>query len=120
MSGIVLAIYSFDGYTEVCCVLLFFFSSISRHTSCPLVTGVQTCALPICHVLVRHSLVESPFMQGRGSKHSHQPDAAGRTESPLMQGRGSKHAAALALQLARRGRPSCRGVDRNASKARSK
>src|SRR3546814_1585251 len=25
----------------------FFFSSISRHTRCALVTGVQTCALPI-------------------------------------------------------------------------
>src|SRR3546814_9632424 len=28
-------------------VLLFFFSSIRRHTVCALVTGVQTCALPI-------------------------------------------------------------------------
>src|SRR3546814_4615100 len=28
-------------------MLLFFFSSRSRHTSCALVTGVQTCALPI-------------------------------------------------------------------------
>src|SRR3546814_3184933 len=27
---------------------LFFFSSIRRHTRCALVTGVQTCALPIC------------------------------------------------------------------------
>src|SRR3546814_10562148 len=26
---------------------MFFFSSRSRHTSCALVTGVQTCALPI-------------------------------------------------------------------------
>src|SRR3546814_4248314 len=29
-------------------VWLFFFSSRIRHTSCALVTGVQTCALPIC------------------------------------------------------------------------
>src|SRR3546814_4754486 len=29
------------------CVCLFFFSSIRRHTRCALVTGVQTCALPI-------------------------------------------------------------------------
>src|SRR3546814_4440467 len=28
--------------------LSFFFSSRRRHTSCALVTGVQTCALPIC------------------------------------------------------------------------
>src|SRR3546814_6110336 len=38
----------------MCCVLLtvillifFFFSSRRRHTRCALVTGVQTCALPI-------------------------------------------------------------------------
>src|SRR3546814_9273651 len=29
------------------CCLLFFFSSRRRHTRCALVTGVQTCALPI-------------------------------------------------------------------------
>src|SRR3546814_4784123 len=28
---------------------LFFFSSRRRHTRCALVTGVQTCALPICY-----------------------------------------------------------------------
>src|SRR3546814_2470786 len=28
-------------------IFLFFFSSRRRHTSCALVTGVQTCALPI-------------------------------------------------------------------------
>src|SRR3546814_9328620 len=28
---------------------LFFFSSRRRHTRCALVTGVQTCALPISH-----------------------------------------------------------------------
>src|SRR3546814_2073826 len=41
----------------VSCVLLFwdvvcfFFSSRRRHTRCALVTGVQTCALPICQQL---------------------------------------------------------------------
>src|SRR3546814_6609515 len=29
------------------CCLVFFFSSRRRHTRCALVTGVQTCALPI-------------------------------------------------------------------------
>src|SRR3546814_5294937 len=35
--------------SRVCCVLLlvFFCSSRRRHTRCALVTGVQTCALPI-------------------------------------------------------------------------
>src|SRR3546814_5809808 len=32
------------------CVLFCFFSSRRRHTRCALVTGVQTCALPICEV----------------------------------------------------------------------
>src|SRR3546814_14727542 len=31
--------------------LLFFFSSRRRHTSCALVTGVQTCALPIARAI---------------------------------------------------------------------
>src|SRR3546814_4517966 len=29
-------------------MFVFFFSSRRRHTRCALVTGVQTCALPIC------------------------------------------------------------------------
>src|SRR3546814_20682528 len=29
-------------------IICFFFSSRRRHTRCALVTGVQTCALPIC------------------------------------------------------------------------
>src|SRR3546814_6535502 len=29
-------------------LFVFFFSSRRRHTRCALVTGVQTCALPIC------------------------------------------------------------------------
>src|SRR3546814_4936861 len=31
----------------LCLVFIFFFSSRRRHTRCALVTGVQTCALPI-------------------------------------------------------------------------
>src|SRR3546814_19111287 len=34
----------------MCCY--FFFSSRSRHTRCALVTGVQTCALPICDAML--------------------------------------------------------------------
>src|SRR3546814_8675517 len=33
------------------CVFFVFFSSRRRHTSCALVTGVQTCALPISFTL---------------------------------------------------------------------
>src|SRR3546814_9213912 len=34
-------------YFLVLCFFFFFFSSRRRHTRCALVTGVQTCALPI-------------------------------------------------------------------------
>src|SRR3546814_10073991 len=35
----------------LCIYVLFFFSSRRRHTRCALVTGVQTCALPISLVM---------------------------------------------------------------------
>src|SRR3546814_1304867 len=47
-----------------CSYCLFFFSSRRRHTRCALVTGVQTCALPIWPPRVRlrgpASLIEKP------------------------------------------------------------
>src|SRR3546814_10262881 len=43
-----LDVYAYLVYGLIFCVLiLFFFSSRRRHTRCALVTGVQTCALPI-------------------------------------------------------------------------
>src|SRR3546814_2525891 len=45
---------------------LFFFSSRRRHTRCALVTGVQTCALPISlHVLPDHLSMEPPMRPAR-------------------------------------------------------
>src|SRR3546814_7192451 len=38
-------------YMFISCLVCFFFSSRRRHTRCALVTGVQTCALPISGVL---------------------------------------------------------------------
>src|SRR3546814_17001859 len=35
-------------------MFFFFFSSRRRHTRCALVTGVQTCALPICALALVH------------------------------------------------------------------
>src|SRR3546814_1906041 len=40
---------------------LFFFSSRIRHTRCALVTGVQTCALPICAFLLINRFSCSEF-----------------------------------------------------------
>src|SRR3546814_8456519 len=39
--------YIFSIFYLVLLICLFFFSSRRRHTRCALVTGVQTCALPI-------------------------------------------------------------------------
>src|SRR3546814_5425353 len=44
---------------------LFFFSSRRRHTRCALVTGVQTCALPICYVYFE---IDNRGMANRGKK----------------------------------------------------
>src|SRR3546814_5178081 len=43
---------------------VFFFSSRRRHTRCALVTGVQTCALPICQCadLLAGALGEEDFI----------------------------------------------------------
>src|SRR3546814_7153009 len=42
-----LILYSSDVMCFGLCLFVFFFSSRRRHTRCALVTGVQTCALPI-------------------------------------------------------------------------
>src|SRR3546814_15481781 len=50
----------------------FFFASRRRHTSCALVTGVQTCALPICesHLQLSNVLLDpfSSVSQEAGSR----------------------------------------------------
>src|SRR3546814_6338226 len=57
---------------RVLCCVLFFFSSRRRHTRCALVTGVQTCALPICPYYFNfhsadlgHSMVIGPSGGGK-------------------------------------------------------
>src|SRR3546814_1209325 len=40
-----------------CCFFVFFFSRRRRHTRCALVTGVQTCALPIYPLERLHALL---------------------------------------------------------------
>src|SRR3546814_2862677 len=48
-----------------CLFLFFFFSSRRRHTRCALVTGVQTCALPIWNCAMRNC---SPSFPGGSAK----------------------------------------------------
>src|SRR3546814_9808591 len=49
-------------------VFLFFFSSRRRHTRCALVTGVQTCALPIFPRCDKPSLAGNVTYCGLGSR----------------------------------------------------
>src|SRR3546814_19487989 len=59
-------------------VMLFFLSSRRRHTRCALVTGVQTCALPICERL-RRRCVRPVARHGPQS-----PDSAGAALALLL------------------------------------
>src|SRR3546814_3609256 len=43
--------------------MFFFFSSIRRHTRCALVTGVQTCALPISYAVMHLWLADGDDVQ---------------------------------------------------------
>src|SRR3546814_8699437 len=56
-------LFFFVFYTFLC-FFFFFFSSIRRHPICALVTGVQTCALPICLSLIRSISAQSSSWGG--------------------------------------------------------
>src|SRR3546814_13532908 len=49
-------------------VFFFFFSSRRRHTRCALVTGVQTCALPICKPGGQRRASLEPFDRGKSAQ----------------------------------------------------
>src|SRR3546814_72854 len=64
----------------VCSFFFFFFSSRRRHTNCALVTGVQTCALPIsAAVLISSILACRPVL-------ANQPDSANTPAPPVASG----------------------------------
>src|SRR3546814_11709958 len=47
----------------VCFIVCFFFSSRRRHTRCALVTGVQTCALPIYTVSLQGDIENNATLE---------------------------------------------------------
>src|SRR3546814_1502730 len=57
---------------------LFFFSSRRRHTRCALVTGVQTCALPIsantAKILANQEIADMILALGCGTRKDCNPD----------------------------------------------
>src|SRR3546814_6272742 len=60
--------------------MVFFFSSRRRHTRCALVTGVQTCALPISLVVRRYRLNSTNWLVTPPLR----PDKAALNLVPLM------------------------------------
>src|SRR3546814_9018684 len=80
-------------------LLFFFFSSRRRHTRCALVTGVQTCALPICPRGGRH---RSPRRTRDGRRRGQSPPPpCARPGSPSTRGRsrGTRRVPAAATSL---------------------
>src|SRR3546814_2027156 len=79
--------------------IVFFFSSRRRHTRCALVTGVQTCALPIWADPAVH-----PRAGVRGRPHRPDADGQGRLRSArrrraVAQLRGGRRRAAAGVPL---------------------
>src|SRR3546814_3557354 len=64
-------------YCIVC--LLFFFSSRRRHTRCALVTGVQTCALPISAGVDAATITEALRVTFHGWYNPDEDDFEGKT-----------------------------------------
>src|SRR3546814_3423193 len=63
---------------------MFFFSSRRRHTRCALVTGVQTCALPISANIVLPGRIATPritFLDEQKAKRENRPVAEIAAES---------------------------------------
>src|SRR3546814_7863343 len=76
-------------------LFFFFFSSRRRHTRCALVTGVQTCALPICPP----SALRGRITTGRRSAAARSDSSGKISRAPLVR---------LALSLARQRFPANR------------
>src|SRR3546814_7363339 len=97
----------------VCFVIFFFFSSRRRHTRCALVTGVQTCALPICSFAsLRYAFLMSASLAPRDTPNVEYGSAIyssvrltyGRTSArtrPNARGSAEDEAAALVCALPR-------------------
>src|SRR3546814_1920425 len=66
----------------VYCLSYFFFSSRRRHTICALVTGVQTCALPICSsVTMKRGAARPELASGPVSRALRTPSNSGKSST---------------------------------------
>src|SRR3546814_2646362 len=92
---------------------VFFFSSRRRHTSCALVTGVQTCALPISTPRRRRSRtadlplfplhpLSATHLDRQGNGRAQLPPSQGRPDAAAIDGRAHHHPARRARSEERR------------------
>src|SRR3546814_18922741 len=82
--------------------VFFFFSSRRRHTRCALVTGVQTCALPISHGLARHpggAAARGHHLVGHRQQLRHRQRLSDLRGTPQVPGAGPFRALRLRLSL---------------------
>src|SRR3546814_18056173 len=81
----------------------FFFSSRRRHTRCALVTGVQTCALPIYAVFLQHQAVaaaaDAELQPGIGVDAVEELGGVGPLDIDLAEGGGVEDAERVAHRL---------------------
>src|SRR3546814_5545813 len=74
----------------------FFFSSRRRHTRCALVTGVQTCALPILQLhrrgtaAVRRDPLSRPAPARRPRRYRRRAEGAGAAHHPARKAAGGR------------------------------
>src|SRR3546814_4697394 len=82
-------------------LLVFFFSSRRRHTRCALVTGVQTCALPIWIRRAFHPALAllSAILRGRLSGRRNRCRASYARKNSLKTGEGNDMRSFLAAVL---------------------
>src|SRR3546814_20007298 len=78
-----------NSYRDVCC---FVFSSRRRHTSCALVTGVQTCALPF------YALVAEQEFERQRHRHEIGEAGADREQHRGREQEGQQRALFLAIK----------------------
>src|SRR3546814_11470964 len=95
---LILLVWSDAAKASVLSEEFFFFSSRRRHTRCALVTGVQTCALPIC--LAQHGAIVSQPCHRNATSSANEPIVTATTRD--ASGTGIRHRSLVA------GRVCCR------------
>src|SRR3546814_15729697 len=74
--------------------VFFFFSSRRRHTRCALVTGVQTCALPISFAHERHAPIDARSRRGAVQVGRQRPISPGHRKATMaftLKNNGTPH-----------------------------